>query len=98
GGYQGAIARLLRSALDGAPERIAVDCRPSAVTENGTQWYEIALDRRGGDQEPWAVQVAAADAQGGVTVQNTWLEGAHGKLRMKLAAAAGGGAAGRIGH
>jgi pimeloyl-ACP methyl ester carboxylesterase len=96
GEYQRAIARFLRSALAGAPERIAVDCQPSAVTENGTQWYEIALDRRGGDQEPWAVQVAAADAQGGVTMQNTWLEGAHGKLRMKLAAAPGVVAAVRI--
>ena len=96
GEYQRAIARFLRSALDGAPERIAVDCRPSATAENGTQWYEIALDRRGGDQEPWAVQVAAADAQGSVTVQNTWLEGAHGKVRMKLAAAPGVVAAARI--
>ena len=97
GEYQRAVTTFLRSALDGTPDRISTDYKRVSQAETGGNWFEVALDRRGTDQGPWAVQVAAVDADGKVTMQNTWLEGSHGKLKMRLAQQPGLVTANRVG-
>ncbi|MSR40144.1 MAG: alpha/beta fold hydrolase [Planctomycetes bacterium] len=96
GDYQRTVATFLKAALDSKTDRVAADWKEAAAAEAGGNWFEIALDRVGTDQSPWAVQVAAVDVAGKVTVQNTWLEGSHSKLKMKLESAPGYVAANRI--
>lgn len=105
GEYQRTVATFLRTALDGAPEQVAVAWRRVGASPSGSATFEISLARRdaapgaaaGTAAEPWAVQVCALDADGAPTFAKTWLDGSSGSVRLELATEPGAVSAVRIG-
>jgi fermentation-respiration switch protein FrsA (DUF1100 family) len=98
GEYQRVVATFLRTALDGAPERVAASWRPVGANPGGAGTWEIALQRQGpGKAEPWAVQVCALDARATPTWSRTWLDGDAGTVRVELPGEPGAVSAMRVG-
>jgi hypothetical protein len=92
GEYQRAVARFLRSALDGAPEQVAVSWRRTQGSLQGAGTWEFALARRapaGAEPSAWAVQICALDAEGTPTWGKAWLDGDRGTLKLELASEPG---------
>jgi hypothetical protein len=90
GEYQRAVARFLRTALDGAPEQVAASWRRIGPSSTGSGTYEIDLARDPLDRdEPWAVQICALDADGAPTWHKAWLDSARTRVQLQLAAEPG---------
>src|SRR5262245_29289468 len=98
GESQRVVATFLRTALDGAPERVAASWRPVGTNAGGAGTWEIALQRQGkGLAEPWAVQVCALDAHATPTWSRTWLDGDAVTVRVELPGEPGAVSAMRVG-
>jgi pimeloyl-ACP methyl ester carboxylesterase len=85
GEYQRRIVEWLNGALGDVKEQVAASWRKGAAATTGGAWYEIQLDATPATHsEPWAVETCALLADGSPHFARTWLEGAHGSVRMLL--------------
>ena len=88
GAYQQAVLRFLRSALAGAPERVAAQWRP--IDDSAQGRWQLDLTAFGGtpqQQEPWALQLAAIAQDGQITWSRTQLDAPRKVLQLELPSA-----------
>ena len=81
--YREAVSSFLRDAFAGTPQHMDVSW--TRATDGGDSgWYEAKVARKGETGSPWAVRVAAVEADGTVTTRDVWLEAAATSTRIKV--------------
>lgn len=81
--YREAVDSFLRDAFSGTPQHMDVSW--TKATDGGDSgWYEAKVTRTGAADGPWAVRVAAVEADGTVTTRDVWLDAAATSTRLKV--------------
>lgn len=81
--YREAVSSFLRDAFAGKPQHMDVSW--TKATDGGDSgWYEAKVTRTGAADGPWAVRVAAVEADGTVTTRDVWLDAAATSTRIKV--------------
>lgn len=81
--YREAVSSFLRDAFGGTPKYLEVSW--TKATDGGDSgWYEAKVIRKGAADGPWAVRVAAVEADGTVTTRDVWLDAAATSTRLKV--------------
>jgi pimeloyl-ACP methyl ester carboxylesterase len=100
GEYQRVVTTFLTSALGGSTERIATASRAVDADAAGKGKHQIELEAKGNKptaDAPWAIEVAAFDADGSASWSKVWLEGDKARVTLQLPSAPAAIAAMRVG-
>lgn len=86
--YQSAITSFLTRAFADTPVPIGATAHKVSDASDGEAWYEIRLaTQRATTSEPWAVEACAILEDGSPRFARTWVDGAIGRVRIKLPSA-----------
>lgn len=100
GEYQRLVAQFLVGALAGSPESLMATSRTVVADASGKGKSQIEVVATGGrptPEAPWAVEVAAFDADATPTWGAVWLEGERARITLDLPSTPGAIAATRVG-
>ncbi len=100
GEYQRLVAQFLVGALAGSPESVVATGRNIAIDAAGKGKNQIEVVASGGSptpEAPWAIEIAAFDADATPTWGAVWMEGARARITLELPSEPGAIAATRVG-